>query len=92
MAPQIPSGSAPQEVRIGLRMDGVTVLRNLSEVVTVHPNPEFAEFKDRSFSSSDTIKLTVGSKVSERERERERERGGEGQTDRQTDRERQKQQ
>ena len=65
IAPQIPSSSTPQEVRIGLWMDGVTALRNISKVVTVYPNPEFAEFKDRSFSSGDTIELTVGSKVSE---------------------------
>ena len=45
-------------------MDGVTsLLRIDNEITTVYPDPRFKQFKDKSFSSSEEIKLTIESQV-----------------------------
>ena len=49
---------------LGLQLDGVDSLHSLENyVVTIHPNPTFQSFGTKTYISTDTIYLTIESKV-----------------------------
>ena len=49
---------------LGLQLDGVDSLRFLPTYqVTIYSDPNFENFGSRSFSNTDTIRLTITSKV-----------------------------